>query len=161
MNIRAAEIGEHLFDLICHRTAADLEVQKEQHAALFGQSKVAVQRFVVDVLEVQTVVGGTPPLGTSFEILTAASVTGEFDTLIAPRLCCSRVWLVVYEESVVRLEVHVFPPGDLDHNFVVNVLDLIIMLLDFGDCPPACPSDLNGDGTVDRLDLIILLDNFG
>ena len=112
-------------------------------------------------LEVQIVGFSTPPSGTAFEILTAASVTGEFDTLIAPRLCCSRAWLVVYEESIVRLEVRVFPPGDLDHNFVVNVLDLIIMLLDFGDCPPACPSDLNGDGTVDRLDLIILLDNFG
>jgi len=112
-------------------------------------------------LEVQIVVGGTPPLGTSFEIVTAASVTGEFDTLIAPPLCCDRGWLVVYEGNVVRLEVRVIPPGDLNGDFVVNVLDLIIMLLDFGDCPPACPSDVNGDGTVGVLDLIILLENFG
>ena len=49
--------------------------------------------------------------------------------------------------------------GDVSGDGAVNVLDLIIMLLDFGDCPPACPSDLNGDDTVDTIDLIILLGN--
>ena len=54
--------------------------------------------------------------------------------------------------------------GDVSGDGAVNVLDLIIMLLDFGDCPDppqGCPSDVNGDGTVDTIDLIILLANFG
>ena len=54
--------------------------------------------------------------------------------------------------------------ADLDGDGVVNVLDLIILLLAFGECPAppqACPADLNGDGVVDLLDLIVLLTSFG
>jgi spore coat protein A, manganese oxidase len=55
--------------------------------------------------------------------------------------------------------------GDLNCDGVVDVLDLLIMLDNWGECedcmPGACPADLNGDCAVDVLDLLILLDNWG
>ncbi len=53
--------------------------------------------------------------------------------------------------------------GDVDGDGNVNVLDLIDVLLCFGQ--PAVPDceweDVNGDGNVDVLDLITVLLNFG
>ena len=53
--------------------------------------------------------------------------------------------------------------GDLDENGIVNVLDLLLLLGDWGPCspPPAtCPADLDGDGEVNTLDLLIMLGNW-
>jgi DNA-binding beta-propeller fold protein YncE len=56
-------------------------------------------------------------------------------------------------------------PGDLNGDGEINVLDLLVLLDAWGECPPPlggdCPADLNGDGVVDMLDLLILLDNWG
>ncbi len=52
---------------------------------------------------------------------------------------------------------------DLNGDGVVDGLDLLILLAEFGPCadPNDCPADLNGDGEVDIFDLLILLDNWG
>ena len=54
-------------------------------------------------------------------------------------------------------------PTDIDPDGVTNVLDLIDLLLCFGQ--PAVPGceveDINGDGETNYLDLILLLDAFG
>ena len=53
--------------------------------------------------------------------------------------------------------------GDINGDGAVDVLDLLLLLAAWGDCPPppgACPADLNGDGTVDVLDLLLLLANW-
>ncbi len=56
-------------------------------------------------------------------------------------------------------------PPDVNKDGKVNVLDLVELLLAFGqpcDPPPQrCPADINKDGAVDVLDLIELLLNFG
>lgn len=55
--------------------------------------------------------------------------------------------------------------ADINGDGIVNVLDLVDLLLIFGQscpAPPAlCPEDINCDGTVDVLDLTILLTQFG
>jgi uncharacterized membrane protein len=54
-------------------------------------------------------------------------------------------------------------PGDLDHDGVVGVADLLALLATWGACPPPpadCPADLNDDGVVDVLDLLTLLSNW-
>ena len=54
--------------------------------------------------------------------------------------------------------------GDITGDGVVDVLDLLELLAQWGPCPPPpddCPADLNGDGIVDVLDLLILLANWG
>ena len=50
-------------------------------------------------------------------------------------------------------------PEDVNGDCVVNVLDLIDQLLDFGTA--GGPADINADGTVNVLDLIELLLAFG
>ena len=54
-------------------------------------------------------------------------------------------------------------PTDINNDGVTNVLDLISLLLCFGQpAVPACEAeDTNGDGTVNVLDLIALLLQFG
>lgn len=54
-------------------------------------------------------------------------------------------------------------PADLNCDGVINVLDLLILLGNWGDCPDAqrCPADLNGDESVDVLDLLLMLSNWG
>lgn len=53
--------------------------------------------------------------------------------------------------------------GDLNDDGHVDVLDLLILLGAWGDCPPKqpCLADLNNSGTVDVQDLLILLGNWG
>ena len=53
--------------------------------------------------------------------------------------------------------------GDLDDDEQVGVSDLLILLGDWGPCPPKgdCPADLNGDGSVGVADFLILLGNWG
>ena len=55
------------------------------------------------------------------------------------------------------------PPGDLDGDCLVGILDLLTLLADWGPCPPMadCPGDLNNDGTVNVFDLLLLLANWG
>jgi hypothetical protein len=50
--------------------------------------------------------------------------------------------------------------GDLNGDDVVDVLDLLVLLDDWGPCA-GCNSALNGDDVVDVLDLLILLDAWG
>jgi hypothetical protein len=54
--------------------------------------------------------------------------------------------------------------GDLDGDGDVSVIDLLLLLAAWGQCPPApdpCPADLNDDGVVNVLDLLALIANFG
>lgn len=52
--------------------------------------------------------------------------------------------------------------GDLNGDGVVDVLDLLILLNNWGSCPDCddCPADLNGDCNVGVADLLILLSNW-
>jgi hypothetical protein len=52
--------------------------------------------------------------------------------------------------------------ADLNGDGIVDGADLLILLSQWGVCPPKdCPADLNGDGVVDGADLLILLSNWG
>ncbi len=53
-----------------------------------------------------------------------------------------------------------FAPADLNQDGSVDVLDLLILLADWGPCPD-CPADLDGNGVVDVLDLLELLSQWG
>ncbi len=52
------------------------------------------------------------------------------------------------------------PDADLDGDGSVGILDLLILLTNWGPCPDPpdpCPADLDGDGTVGIFDLLILI----
>ncbi len=97
------------------------------------------------------------------DIITAESVTGEFDTLIAERLCCGREWTLIYTDTTVRLSTEPLPEGDLDGDGSVGVKDLLILLGSWGPCADCndCPADIDGDCSVGVTDLLILLGNWG
>lgn len=52
-------------------------------------------------------------------------------------------------------------PGDLDNDLRVTLIDLSLLLAEYGMSGDELVADLNGDGVVDILDLSILLSNFG
>ena len=75
-----------------------------------------------------------------------------------------KLWISALSEGVAVLDIgEVTIPGDLDGDGTVGVTDLLILLGDWGRCPPKgeCPADLNGDGSVGVVDLLILLGNWG
>ncbi len=50
---------------------------------------------------------------------------------------------------------------DVNHDDTVDVLDLLIILGDWGPCScPCSPGDVNEDGIVDVLDLLDVLSNW-
>ena len=55
---------------------------------------------------------------------------------------------------------HAACPADTNGDELVDVLDLLVVLGDWGACP-GCPSDTNGDGVVDVLDLLEVLKGWG
>jgi hypothetical protein len=51
-------------------------------------------------------------------------------------------------------------PADLNNDDVVDVMDLLQLLSDWGSCPD-CPADLNDDDAVDVADLLLVLAQWG
>ncbi len=52
------------------------------------------------------------------------------------------------------------PPGDLDGDCQVGIIDFLELLSQWGPCE-GCPADLDGDGIVGILDFLSLLANWG
>jgi len=52
-------------------------------------------------------------------------------------------------------------PGDLNHDWIVDYLDLLVLLEDWGCTAGDCPGDADLDGDTDQADLGILLGNWG
>jgi len=53
--------------------------------------------------------------------------------------------------------------GDVNHDFVVNVIDLLAVIAAWGPCPPSpadCPSDLDGNAVTDTVDLLTVISNW-
>ncbi|MEC9372695.1 MAG: dockerin type I domain-containing protein [Planctomycetota bacterium] len=106
-----------------------------------------------------SIVGAEPALGATFEILTAASVSGVFATETLPTLSGSKFLDVVYEPARVLLVVGSNCTGDLNGDGDVNAADLGALLGSWGNA--GGPADLNGDGVVNAADLGILLGSWG
>ena len=51
--------------------------------------------------------------------------------------------------------------ADIDGTGVVDFADLLLLLAQWGSCPPVCLGDLDGDGTIDFRDLLMLLAAWG
>ena len=51
--------------------------------------------------------------------------------------------------------------GDIDDDGDVGISDLLLILAQWGKCPPKCLGDANRDGFVDIADLLIVLSLWG
>jgi hypothetical protein len=55
-------------------------------------------------------------------------------------------------------------PGDVTGDGAVNVDDLVMVIVNWGKCPPppaTCSADVNDDGAVDVDDLVVVIPNWG
>ena len=55
------------------------------------------------------------------------------------------------------------PVGDINGDCQVGIVDFLLLLTNWGLCPPlgACVEDLDGDGVVGIIDFLLLLTNWG
>ena len=51
--------------------------------------------------------------------------------------------------------------ADINGDGVVDVLDLLLVISDWGACSGSCASDIDGNGAVDVLDLLEIIANWG
>ena len=95
-------------------------------------------------------VEGSPCVDTGDDSAVPAGLTLDLDG--EARIAGAAVDMGAYE----------FQPciGDLNGDGTVFVIDLLMLLMDFGSCDDS-PADLDGDGCVGVADLLTLLGNFG
>lgn len=131
------------------------------------------ENLLWDKLQVtgQAILGGTleiPDFNQPYnkfpiEILTAASIVGEFDVFVAEPLDFNYQWSIIYNSNSVELNVFLPIPGDFNNDGVVNTDDLIFLLSNWGPCADCddCPADISGNCSVTVTDLNTLLNNWG
>ncbi len=105
-----------------------------------------------------------PQPGETFQIISAVAVSGEFTNLIAEPLPSDWEWVISYDKRAVWLEVSEPVFGDIDGNGVVDVVDLILVIVNWGPCPDPpdpCDADLNNNRVVDVIDLVRVIGNWG
>ncbi len=103
-----------------------------------------------------------PQAGDTVAIISAeGTVNGSFSEITVPDLDDSLKFCI--EVGLKNVLVRTTNITDLNCDGVVDVSDLLILLSNWGTCPPdgECIGDINEDGTVDVSDLLILLSNWG
>ncbi|MEO0531667.1 MAG: dockerin type I domain-containing protein [Planctomycetota bacterium] len=140
-------------------------------AELAGNSPTSFDRFVTSgtaaidgelVVELLDGSGFTPNAGDSFPLLTAASITGDFDTLTLPALSGGLLWEI--DRTPTTLTLNVVAPsgsGDFNDDGVVNAIDYTLWRDTAGSTGAGLAADGNGDGTVDDADLAIWQFTYG
>ncbi|MFK7960667.1 MAG: hypothetical protein AB8G96_09075 [Phycisphaerales bacterium] len=98
-----------------------------------------------------------PKAGDEWLLVQAESIA--YEALTLPQLPGSLEWVV--DDSMGRLVVRIVgttSPADIDVDGDVDLVDLLIVLSEFGACAgPICPGDLNNDSVVDIVDLVRVL----
>jgi hypothetical protein len=93
----------------------------------------------------------TPLLGDTFQILSAGSLVGMFDSVLVPSLAAGQSWLVNYASNGVTLQVVAGATADFNHDGFVDGGDLDVWQLNVGAGGGA---DANGDGATDGADFL-------
>ncbi len=135
--------------------------------------------LVVAVLAVCALVNGVPESGPVLNeaISRAVTVVGTAPAAeaisraftvarpVIPAEAISRAVTVarpkVLQEAISRPITVSSCPADLDGSDDVGVPDLLLLLAQWGPCPPNCFADMNGDGAVNVPDLLQLLAAWG
>lgn len=110
-------------------------------------------------LDIELVDGFIPPLGSSYDIITATTRNGGFSIINSPIFSGGQSLRPQYLSNRVRLVVMFV--GDVNGDDCVDDVDLAMVLAAFGNTCIGCPEDLNADGIVDDVDLALVLVSFG
>jgi T5SS/PEP-CTERM-associated repeat protein len=114
-------------------------------------------------LSVSLLDGYSPSPGAMFDVIVADSVTGAFSIVNLPSPN-GGAFSVQYLADRVRL---IAPgqatPGDVSGEGTVNVVDLLAVINNWGNCPggATCSGDLNHDSQVNVTDLLLVINNWG
>ena len=128
-------------------------------AGEFDQLQVAGNASLNGTLDVSMLDGFTATAGQTFDIITANSITGTFDDVIAPEGMDVQV---TYSSNAVSLQVTAGLTGDFDADGDVDVDDIDFYAGNMNS--PATGAlaqlDFNGDGQITRQDLVFHIENF-
>ena len=131
--------------------ALDIEVGSQAADLLAIGSAAALD----GTLTVTALPGDEPTVGTTFEILTAASVTGQFADVVAAGFSFNRAAAPTYEADRVLVRITRACPGDWTDDGTTNTLDVLAFLNAWTTGDPS--ADLNADGTVNTQDVLAFL----
>lgn len=140
-------------------TAARLQLDL-RNTDEFDRVAVEGQAILAGALEVASVDEFAVGLGERFELLTAASIAGEFDEVTLPAPPASQMWQLQYGATSVALVATV--AGDYNGDGAVDQADYTIWRDSLGRSVTAfTDADGNGDGVVDQHDYVAWKANFG
>ena len=128
-------------------------------AGEFDQLQVAGNASLNGTLDVSMLDGFTATAGQTFDIITANSVTGTFDNVIAPEGMDVQV---TYSNNSVSLQVTAGLAGDFDADGDVDVddIDFYAGNIGFAATGALAQLDLTGDGQITADDLRFHVENF-
>lgn len=161
---QAVTLGTTSFLSDYTQTAAgtlEIEIAGNTQGTEFDFVDVNGQISLAGTLEV-VLLGPTPSVGDTFDILDWNSITGTFDTLLLPGVGNGNTWDLdqLYSAGTIS----VIRSGDLNSDGVVGVADLGIILANWGQSVTPfdeTSGDVNGDGTVGTADLLAVQEQFG
>jgi len=149
-------------DLTLHPTSV-LEVELNGVAA--GEYDAVAVTGAVAIsgdLKIEFVGDYVPEFGDTFDIITAASRTGEFDGVEGPGIVNGRRLVVEYLPDGVRIVAEMAKPGDANGNDLVNIADFAILKNNWGATDATWEQgDFNGDRKVDLEDFVLMKQNWG
>ncbi|MFO0788389.1 MAG: peptidylprolyl isomerase [Pirellulales bacterium] len=140
---------------------ATLEVEIAGATADTQYDKVAVlgSAFLSGKLDVNFIGSYLPDLNTSFTILTATSITGNFTSFDLPQLAAGYVWNISRTATAYTLTV---AAGDYNRDGVVNAADYSVWRESRNtSVTPGSGADGDKNGLVNDADLAIWRANFG
>jgi hypothetical protein len=101
----------------------------------------------------------------TFQVNTSCGVGAvEFRTNLPPTRLTDADGSSILPLALIDLNITPTCPADVHQDAVVNVTDLLLVIGNWGTCPPTplcCPGNTNGDGSVNVTDLLAVIGAWG
>ncbi|QDU90941.1 Endo-1,3-1,4-beta-glycanase ExsH [Pirellulimonas nuda] len=123
--------------------------------------KVLGEANLAGALKVVTSGGYLPQQGASFELISAAGVTGEFQSVLLPALEGGFSWSLQYSTDSVVLRVLSALPGDYNQDGLVDAADYTVWRDQLESVGASLTADGDGDGSVGTSDYHLWKEHFG
>jgi hypothetical protein len=142
-NYTQSATGELLVDLASASSYDKLNITG--NVALDGELEVSLLGF-------------SPAVGDSFQIISGGAVTGAFSNVVLPALADAN-WHLLYTPTSVLLEVGL--KGDYNSDDAIDAADYVLWRKTFGQTGTPLAADGNANNQIDDGDYNVWLENFG